>query len=77
MLKEQYGDSMRMKHGTGFSVSEARLASSSSALLEALHVALSYEGNCIVFPSFPEHHLRAWGTCVFRIAVSVTYQLIF
>lgn len=77
MFKEQYGDSMRMKHGAGFSVAEARLALSSSALLEALPVALSQEGSCVAFYSFPENHLRAWRPYVFRIAVSGTYQLVF
>lgn len=77
LFKEQYGDSMKMKHGAGFSVAEARLALSSSALLEALPVALSQEESCIAFYSFPENHLRAWGPYVFRIAVSVTYRLVF
>lgn len=53
--------SMRMKHGAGLSVAEVRLALSSSALLEALSVALSHKESCVAFYSFPENHLRAWG----------------
>lgn len=53
LFKEQYGDSMRMKHGAGFSVAEARLALSSSALFGSIVCGTESGGKLHCFLQLP------------------------